>query len=342
LVEPLPSADPSAALAATGDIEDLVRLGKAVGDQLRARILQVLNQDSYSVGELCQLFDVPQPALSHHLKILLQAGLLARRREGNSLFYRRASQPDNAAVAVLFEQLDQASVDEDLAARIHGIHHDRNRRSAEFFASNATEISAQQAQICEPATYADLVIDMIQNALADGLSNRHALEVGPGGGMLLARMGELFETATGVDNSRSMLNVARAALKDGGAIHLRHQDFMALPAHKRYDAILAAMVVHHQASPASFFNHAARVLHRPGALVVVELCHHDQEWAAHACGDQWLGFEPQDLETWARHAGFTTIESQYLAQKNGFRVQIHRFAIPGRRDNRTSTIGPTK
>lgn len=304
-------------------LDQLVTLAKALGDRLRAGILQVLHQDSYAVGELCELFEVPQPALSHHLKILHQAGLVARRREGNSIFYRRST-PEPVAAALLAD-LDAAPVDAELTTRIARIHAQRNSRSARFFEQNAAEISAHNAEICEPHTYQDLVLEMIDNAIASGARDRQVLEVGPGAGTLLAQLAERFDQATGVDNSRSMLRAAEGALEDIPGTRLVYQDFMALTNRRRFDALVAAMVIHHQASPAAFFKQAARLLRTDGTLVVAELCLHDQEWAQSACGDQWLGFEPDELTGWAVAAGLHPVQSQYLAQKNGFRVQVHRF-----------------
>ncbi len=313
----------SAEPAEPDPIDQLVSLSKALGDRLRAGILQVLHQDSYAVGELCDLFEVPQPALSHHLKILHQAGLVARRREGNSIFYRRST-PEPMAAALL-AGIDAAPVDPDLTTRIARIHEQRNSRSARFFEQNAAEISAHHAQICEPQTYQDLVLEMIDNALAAGAADRQVLEVGPGAGTLLAQLAERFDQATGVDNSRSMLRAAEDAVEQIPGARLVYQDFMALPSRRRFDALVAAMVIHHQASPAAFFKQAARLLRTGGTLVVAELCLHDQEWAQSACGDQWLGFEPDELTGWAVAAGLHPAQSQYLAQKNGFRVQVHRF-----------------
>ena len=318
-------------------LDDLIRFGKAVGDRLRASILQVLHQESYSVGELCQIFDVPQPALSHHLKILHQALLVARRREGNSIFYRRAPQAGETFARALLADLDRTCPEAALQARIDIIHSSRNQRSAEFFTRNAAEINAHQAEICEPGRYTDLLLEMVQDALAEGLQPGHALEVGPGGGQLLARLALLFDATSGVDSSTSMLDAARQVLGAQSSVRLRHQDFMTLPARRRYDALLAAMVIHHQASPASFFSHASRLLRKGGALLVAELCHHDQEWAADACGDQWLGFETEELTGWADAAGFESVQSQYLAQKNGFRIQLHRFRLA----NPSTDIKPT-
>lgn len=311
----------------SGDaVTTLVALAKALGDRLRADILRVLHQDSYAVGELCDVFDVPQPALSHHLKILLTAGLVARRREGNSLFYRRAT-PSPAATA-FFIELDRVPVDHFLAERIHRIHSDRNARSARFFEQQAEQIRAHQAEICEADTYQDAVLELIDERIAQGLEVRQVLEVGPGANTLLRALAERFDKACGIDNSESMLATARAALPAGSSVELRHQDFMALTPRRRFNALVAAMVIHHQASPATFFKQAAGLLKPGGCLVVAELCPHDQQWAQSACGDLWLGFEPDQITSWAEQAGLTPTDAQYLAQKNGFRVQVHRFAMP--------------
>ena len=67
-------------------IESLANLCKASADPLRLQILRVLRNDSFAVSELCALFATRQPALSHHLKVLSGMGLVASRREGNSIF----------------------------------------------------------------------------------------------------------------------------------------------------------------------------------------------------------------------------------------------------------------
>ena len=80
---------PAVACVATG-MAAVEALLKASADGLRLHILQVLQHDSYGVLELCNLFAIKQSAMSHHLKVLAQAGLVTTRREGNAIFYRRA------------------------------------------------------------------------------------------------------------------------------------------------------------------------------------------------------------------------------------------------------------
>ena len=71
-------------------VDALAALCKASGDALRLNILRALANDSFGVLELAQIFATGQSGISHHLKVLAQAGLVATRREGNAIFYRRA------------------------------------------------------------------------------------------------------------------------------------------------------------------------------------------------------------------------------------------------------------
>ena len=73
---------------------------------------RVLAQDSFSVSELCTIFDLRQSALSHHLKILIDAGLLNRRKEGTAIFYRRAlaQGPLQALQEQILQHIDEAPV----------------------------------------------------------------------------------------------------------------------------------------------------------------------------------------------------------------------------------------
>ena len=61
---------------------------EAIAQPTRRRILQLLSQGERSVGTVAAEFDVTQPAISQHLKVLRQAGLVDERREGTRRLYR--------------------------------------------------------------------------------------------------------------------------------------------------------------------------------------------------------------------------------------------------------------
>jgi len=295
---------------------------KAFSDPLRADVLRLLARDSFGVMEIAHVLDVPQPALSHHLKILARAGLVATRRDGTSIFYRRAQ--DDATLAPLkasvFEALDRIPLNPKQRARVAEIHRQRAERSKAFFASHASEFEDRRTLICHP----DVYLPAVERLLPE--HGRRALDVGPGDGDALPMLAARFEHVVGIDNSKAMLARARRRLRDLDVhgVVLRNVEFMS-PLKGRFDAILLAMVLHHAPSPAAFIAHAAGLLAPNGRLIVVELSRHDQDWAREACGDLWLGFEPDELDRWGREAGLMPVLPEYLAQRNGFRIQIQPF-----------------
>ncbi len=70
---------------------DLSRLFKAMGDPVRLRLLSLIA--SHEGGEACVcdlsgVFDLTGPTISHHLKVLREAGLIAGERRGTWIYYR--------------------------------------------------------------------------------------------------------------------------------------------------------------------------------------------------------------------------------------------------------------
>ena len=320
---------------------DVVAMAKAIGDDLRANILRALARDSFGVMELCKIFSVAQPALSHHLKILKQAGLANSRREGTSIFYQRAAFASHSLPASLFQVLDQTSLPIVALENVDEIYAERAHQSASFFQNNADVLSHQSELICPPEVFIPYIIETIAEHNASSrmaptkpveLPATCLLEIGPGDCTLLAELAPQFDQAIGVDSSQSMLNVGLAQLKQMAAeitenISLQKRDFYQLPRGEGYDVIVAAMVLHHMPSPDAFFKQVKKLLRPNGLLVLAELCPHTQEKAKTLCGDLWLGFAPEILQEHAAKNGLKVKAQQYLAQRNGFRVQIPSFEL---------------
>jgi ArsR family transcriptional regulator len=128
--------------------DELAALCKAGGDPLRLNILRALCNDSFGVLELAQIFAIGQSGMSHHLKVLAQAGLVATRREGNAIFYRRAlaqgGLPGGALHAALLEEVDGLHLPDEVQARVETVHAQRAEASRAFFARTAANFRAQQ------------------------------------------------------------------------------------------------------------------------------------------------------------------------------------------------------
>ena len=66
---------------------DCVEFCKALADDSRQRILEILLEGEKCVGDIVDVFQVSQPTISHHLSILKRFGLVSSRKEGKQVFY---------------------------------------------------------------------------------------------------------------------------------------------------------------------------------------------------------------------------------------------------------------
>ena len=269
--------------------------------------------------------------MSHHLKVLAQAGLVATRREGNAIFYRRAL-PHTELLggklhASLLDEVDQLPLPVEVQSRIGLVHGQRAAASEDFFSRVADKFRAQQDLIAGLAQYRESVL-----ALLDKLSFKPeatAIEVGPGDGGFLPELARRFAQVTALDNSPAMLELARQLCEREALANVSLQLADALKGLPlKADCVVLNMVLHHFAAPAEALKQMAQLLQAGGSLLVTDLCSHNQSWAKEACGDLWLGFEQDDLARWATAAGLTPGESLYVGLRNGFQIQVRHFQRP--------------
>ncbi|MCI0911958.1 MULTISPECIES: metalloregulator ArsR/SmtB family transcription factor [Pseudomonas] len=308
--------------------DTLAALCKASGDELRLNVLRALASDSFGVLELAQIFDIGQSGMSHHLKVLAQAELVATRREGNAIFYRRAL-PDSQRLGgrlhtALLEEVDDLTLPLDVQARIAQVQQRRAATSQDFFLRVEEKFRAQQDLIAGLPQYRESLL-----ALLDTLNfqpTASALEVGPGDGGFLPDLARRFACVTAMDNSPTMLELARQVCERERLDNVNLQLADALGATDvEADCVVLNMVLHHFSDPALALRLLAKRVKAGGSLLVTELCSHDQGWAREACGDLWLGFEQDDLARWANAAGLAPGDSLYVGLRNGFQIQVRHF-----------------
>jgi ubiquinone/menaquinone biosynthesis C-methylase UbiE len=309
---------------------DLASFCKASSDPLRLQVLRVLREDSFGVSELCAIFDIRQPALSHHLKVLAGAALVATRREGNSIFYRRAQLGQRPELEDLqssfFDAVDQIQLPQGTEEALKALYMQREENSRNFFRDNADKFRQQQDLIASYEQYAGTVAEVLRGA---PLAERNcALEIGPGDGSFLLELAPQFKQVLALDIEAAMLDQARAKATAEGLknIEFIQGDTSTNRLDKlQADCVVINMVLHHTPDPGQVLKDAAGCLAPGGVVLVTDLCHHDQGWARENCGDLWLGFDPAKLTEWAAEAGLDDIASVFLAQRNGFQVQVRLF-----------------
>lgn len=308
----------------------LAQILKAAGDPLRLEVLRALSADSYGVLELCSVFDAKQSGMSHHLKVLSNAGLVTTRREGNTIFYRRNHvQPSDLFQEIklaVYLSADNLPLGEEAESRIKLIHENRAQASLDFFNGRAQEFEEQQDLIARFEVYEEQVTQLLDSS---GLaSRRSALEIGPGGGEFLPHLSKRFNEVSALDISESMLEKAKVFCNDKNLSNINFicdNTTYCLNTINTFDCVVVNMVLHHTPSPNQIFSDVSYALEKNGLLLICELTHHNQDWVRNACGDLWLGFDPADLSEWARENNFSEGQGVFFALKNGFQIQIKQF-----------------
>lgn len=328
----MPAQQPITALAPQGsqNATELTLALKAAGDNLRLQVLSILVGNSFSVLELCQIFSAKQSGMSHHLKVLANAGLVSTRREGNTIFYRRCDDECSTALnqlrTAIYEAADSLTLEEKQQEHIEAVYLQRSEASRAFFADNANAFREQQDLIAEYEVYGREVAKLLDSATAS--ANQKALEVGPGTGEFLPELSSRFENVLAIDTSKEMLQKSRDFCEGQKLTNIEFIHADTSHCHSIKDSLDCAvinMVLHHTPSPSQIFEDVATALKGGGILVICELAAHDQDWVRQACGDQWLGFEASDLSQWAIHNVLEKKLSRHIALRNGFQIQIHQF-----------------
>lgn len=284
---------------------------RALADSTRLRIMRLLSAMELAVGELAQVLGQSQPRVSRHIRILCDAGLAERRKEGSWVFLRSAigtgSAPPLAAAAARL--LDCAERDDaGFAARcaedrrhLSAIRAARQETAEAYFARHAGEWDRLRVLHSPDGP--------VEAALAGALAGPLGalLDVGTGTG----RMAELFAPSathvTAFDKSPEMLRIARARLHSLPAEghELVQGDFTALPfAAESFDTVLFHQVLHYAQAPEAVLAEAARVA-RPGArIAVVDFAPHDREELRSQHAHARLGFSDEQMLALLTDAGF--------------------------------------
>lgn len=276
---------------------------RAAADPSRLRLLAICSQGEWTVSELVQIVGQSQPRISRHLKILAEAGLLDRFREGGWVFYRRAQNGDGARIARSLCRLlpgDDPIMGLD-QRRLGTVRESRRRQAERFFAARAEAWDSERALAVDP--------ELVEAALRElFLEERPAnlLDIGTGTGRILQLLAGQVGFGLGIDLSHDMLAVARANLdrREARNCQVRHGDMYQLPLPDgSFAAVTLHQVLHFADDPFAALAEAARVLAPGGRLVVVDLAHHEVERLRAESGHRRLGFSDEEIGRWFAELG---------------------------------------
>jgi ArsR family transcriptional regulator len=143
-------------------------------------------------------------------------------------------------------------------------------------------------------------------------------DVGTGTGFVAAGLAPRVKRVIGIDNSSSMLRVARGNLDSLGVSNaeLLIGDLAGLPlADNSVDAAFANMVLHHAVDPAAMLEEMARIVRPGGTIVITDEVEHPYKWMREEHADVWLGFTPEQVEGFLREAGLANYGYESLGMQ---------------------------
>lgn len=275
---------------------------KALADPTRLRILSVLMRGEFTVQELTDILQLGQSRVSHHLKILTDAGLLSVKREGTWAYYRVDGRNEffNAIRPVVEPRLQGEVVSGSDSERLLKVLEQRRCRSLEFFDRHARQWDDLVRGALPTPDYKDALLDRVPKVPV-------LLEVGVGTGNLVGGLRRHADRVIGVDHSAVMLEQARQRISGErlSDVDLRLGQMQHLPVSEgEVGWAVLNMVLHHAPHPQQVFHELNRVLTTGGGITLVDLDRHHDEWVRESLADQWLGFERDELEHWLTAAGF--------------------------------------
>jgi ubiquinone/menaquinone biosynthesis C-methylase UbiE/DNA-binding transcriptional ArsR family regulator len=295
---------------------------KAAGEETRLRIVALLAEAELTVSELTDILRQSQPRISRHLRLLAEAGLVKRFREGSWAFFRLGERGGSAALArELIARLDpdDATVARD-RERLAAVRAARATAAQKYFARHAAEWD----RIRKLHVADDAVEAAIRAALADK-PIRSLLDLGTGTGRMLELFGPDIQRGLGLDMSLDMLALARARLDRAGLRHcsVRQGDIydLALPKDS-FDVVIIHQVLHFLDDGARAIEEAARVLRPSGRLLVVDFAPHDLEFLRDEHAHRRLGFAAETVSGWMSAAGLDVMRHDTLAPDGNGKIAV--------------------
>ncbi len=305
---------------------------RACAEPTRLRLLALAARGAFCVVELTDILGQSQPRLSRHLRLLCDAGVLERVREGSNVWF--GLPPDAGLVHELLARIPEddpvLAADRRAAARVLA---ERARVASESFRKQGADWDEMRALALPAADVEAAVLSLLP---ASGVGR--VLDIGTGTGRMLELLAPHARAGVGVDASRAMLALARSRLARPGLGHLsvRQADMYSMPLAHQFDLVLMHMVLHYAEDPAAALAEAARVMAPGGTLIVVDLLRHDWTAVTDRLAHRWPGFGDAEMATLLEAAGL--IPDQALSVSGTFETRLWAATLPVEAPARTQEL----
>jgi ubiquinone/menaquinone biosynthesis C-methylase UbiE/DNA-binding transcriptional ArsR family regulator len=281
-----------------------------LADPTRSRILLSVEGTELTVGELCQVLQLPQSTVSRHLKILSDDGWITARDSGPARFYTLVtSKLDHLAARlwrVVREQVVNSTAAEQDKRRRDSVIADRRGNVQSFFKGAAATWDNAREALVGRRTDLLALLDLFDADWTVG-------DLGCGTGHISEALSPVVKNVIAVDESSNMLAAAKKRLSGLDNVEIRTGSLESLPIKDReLDVALLFMVTHFVLEPVKVLAEVRRTLAPRGRLLISDLTAHAQEEYSLKSGHIWQGFTEEQLRAWVAEAGLAVVRYRVL------------------------------
>ncbi len=299
---------------------ETVNYFKALSDETRLRVLNLLYKKELNVNEIVSILNMGQSRISRHLKILSDTSLIFSRKDGLWVFYKA---DESGFSGELKKLIDSRLQKEDLflldIINLDNYIKERGEKGKEYFNKIASDWKKIRGKILGE-------LDLNSEIVKVAGKCRCAADLGCGNGELTELLLYGSEKVIGVDRSSGMLDEAGKYLKSLGrdSFDLRLGELAHLPVRDgETDCAVINMVLHYLDDPSAAVAEAGRIVKSGGRLVIAELESHGDESLRRSYGHRWLGFAPETVKSWIKLGGFSFKKLKRFTAANGLNVVLY-------------------
>jgi ArsR family transcriptional regulator len=297
-------------------INAIVLALKAAAEPTRLRILALLATGELNVKDLTRILGQSQPRISRHVKLLGEAGLVERVREGSWVYCQLADDDVGELARVLLRTIDARDPiylrDRQRAETLKA---EREAAAQGYFERHATDWDKIRSLHVTEAEVESAMREILGSDRAEML-----VDLGTGTGRMLELFAGCYNRGVGIDVNQAMLCYARSKIGRAGLSNaqVRQGDIYNLFLRDgSADVVVMHQVLHFLGDPGRAIREAARVLSPGGRLLIVDFAPHDLEFLRAEFAHERLGFTSTQVGQWLADAGLSMTQGRDLAPPPG-------------------------
>lgn len=300
-------------------MDHILNIFRALADPTRLRIVLLLQKMELAVGELAQILDQSQPRISRHIRILDEAGLAERRKEGSWVFLKPGPASELEILGRIFRsdkvaKSEQAMQDQ---AQLSLVRKARADMAERYFSAHAEEWDAIRSLHLPESDVERAMLALLRDAQLGKM-----LDIGTGTGRMVELFGPAAQSVIALDKSPEMLRLARAKLLESETesgsnlvqkTELKQGDFNQLPvADCAVDSVILHQVLHYAQHPEAVLVEVSRVLKSNGLVLIADFAAHDREDLRTEHAHARLGFSDDSMKRWFTAAKLDLVQTRTL------------------------------